>query len=54
LTYNLGKVNPDVKLLQEKAYELVSMSDKKLKKVRRENVIVKKFGSGFTVTASGF
>ena len=54
LTYNLGKVNPDVKLLQDKAYELVSMSDKKLKKVRRENVIVKKFGSGFTVTASGF
>jgi len=30
------------------------MGDKKLEKVRRENVIVKKIGSGFSVSASGF
>jgi hypothetical protein len=30
------------------------MKDKKLDKVRRENLIIKKKGSGFTVTASGF
>jgi len=54
LTYNLGKVNPDTKLIQDQAYELVSKEDKKLEKVRRENIILKKKGSGFTVTASGF
>ncbi len=47
-------MNPDTKLIQDQAYELVSMEDKKLEKVRRENIILKKKGSGFTVTASGF
>ena len=53
-TYNLGKVNPYAQLIQDQAYQLVSMGDKKLEKVRRENVIVKKIGSGFSVSASGF
>ena len=53
-TYNLGKVNPDAQLIQDQAYQLVSMGDKKLEKVRRENVIVKKIGSDFSVSASGF
>jgi hypothetical protein len=30
------------------------MKDKKLDKVRRENLIIKKKGGAFSVTASGF
>ena len=54
ISFNLWKINPSDKFVKDQAYELVSMKDKKLEKVRRENVILKKKGSGFTVTASGF
>tara|TARA_B100001093_G_scaffold485849_1_gene520633 strand:- start:85 stop:942 length:858 start_codon:yes stop_codon:yes gene_type:complete len=51
---NLGTVNSNEKFVRDSAYQLTSMKDKKLDKVRRENLIIKKKGSGFTVTASGF
>jgi adhesin/invasin len=54
LSFNLGTVNSNEKFVRDSAYQLTSMKDKKLDKVRRENLIIKKKGSGFTVTASGF
>jgi len=54
ISFNLGTVNSNNKFVRDTAYNLTSMKDKKLDKVRRENLIIKKKGSGFTVTASGF
>jgi hypothetical protein len=54
ISFNLGAVNSNNKFVKDTAYSLTSMKDKKLDKVRRENLIIKKKGSGFTVTASGF
>ena len=54
ISFNLGAVNSNNKFVKDRAYSLTSMKDKKLDKVRRENLIIKKKGSGFTVTASGF
>src|SRR5210317_745551 len=54
ISFNLGAVNSNNKFVRDTAYSLTSMKDKKLDKVRRENLIIKKKGSGFTVTASGF
>jgi len=54
ISFNLGAVNSNSKFVRDTAYSLTSMKDKKLDKVRRENLIIKKKGSGFTVTASGF
>jgi len=54
ISFNLGAVNSNSKFVRDNAYSLTSMKDKKLDKVRRENLIIKKKGSGFTVTASGF
>ena len=54
ISFNLGTVNSNSKFVRDTAYNLTSMKDKKLDKVRRENLIIKKKGSGFTVTASGF
>jgi len=54
LSYNLGKVNADQPFIQDQAYEMTAMNDMMLKKVRRENKIIKKKGSGFSVLASGF
>ena len=54
ISFNLGAVNSNSKFVKDTAYSLTSMKDKKLDKVRRENLIIKKKGSGFTVTASGF
>ena len=52
LSFNLGTVNSNKKFVRDTAYSLTSMKDKKLDKIRRENLIVK--GAGFSVTASGF
>ena len=54
ISFNLGTVNSNSKFVRDTAYSLTSMKDKKLDKVRRENLIIKKKGSGFTVSASGF
>jgi len=54
ISFNLGAVNSNSKFVRDTAYSLTSMKDKKLDKVRRENLIIKKKGSGFTVSASGF
>ena len=54
ISFNLGAVNSNNKFVKDRAYSLTSMKDKKLDKVRRENLIIKKKGSGFSVTASGF
>ena len=52
LTFNLSKINPDTSLVSDKAFERVSMNDKKYDKVRRENLIVK--SKSFSVKAGGF
>ena len=54
LSFNLGTVNSNEKFVRDSAYQLTSMKDKKLDKVRRENLIIKKKGGAFSVTASGF
>ena len=52
LTFNLSKINPNTSLISNKAFERVSMKDKKHEKVRRENLIVK--SKSFSVKAGGF
>ncbi len=53
ISLNLGAVNSNNRFISDTAYQLTSMKDKKLDKVRRENLIIKG-GSNFSVTASGF
>jgi len=52
LTFSLSKMNPNISFVSEKAFERVSMKDKKYEKVRRENLIVK--SKAFSVKAGGF
>ena len=52
LTFNLNKINPDKKFINNEPYEKISMKDKKYEKVRRENLILK--SKSFTVKAGGF
>ena len=51
LTFSLNKMNPNTSFVSDKAFERVSMKDKKYEKVRRENIIVK--STGFSVKAGG-
>ena len=51
LTFSLNKMNPNTSLVSDKAFERVSMKDKKYEKVRRENIIVK--SKAFSVKAGG-
>ena len=51
LTFSLSKMNPNTSFVSDKAFERVSMKDKKYEKVRRENIIVK--SKGFSVKAGG-
>jgi hypothetical protein len=41
ISFNLGTVNSNSKFVRDTAYNLTSMKDKKLDKVRRENKIIK-------------
>ena len=52
LTFSLSKMNPNTSFVSDKAFERVSMKDKKYEKVRRENLIVK--SKAFSVKAGGF
>ena len=52
LIFNLTKINPNISLVSDEAFERVSMKDKKYEKVRRENLIVK--SKDFSVKAGGF
>ena len=52
LTFNLSKINPNIDLVSNEAFERISMKDKKYEKVRRENLIVK--SKAFSVKAGGF
>jgi len=52
LTFSLNKMNPNTSFVSEKAFERVSMKDKKYEKVRRENLIVK--SKAFSVKTGGF
>ena len=52
LTFSLSKMNPNTSFVSDKAFERVSMKDKKYEKVRRENIIVK--SKSFSVKAGGF
>jgi len=52
LTFSLSKMNPNTSFVSDKAFERVSMKDKKYEKVRRENLIVK--SNAFSVKAGGF
>ena len=52
LTFSLSKMNPNISFVSDKAFERVSMKDKKYEKVRRENLIVK--SQSFSVKAGGF
>jgi len=49
LTFSLSKMNPNTSFVSDKAFERVSMKDKKYEKVRRENLIVK--SKAFSVKA---
>ena len=51
LTFSLNKMNPNTSFVSDKAFERVSMEDKKYEKVRRENIIVK--SKAFSVKAGG-
>jgi adhesin/invasin len=51
LTFSLSKMNPNTSFVSDKAFERVSMKDKKYEKVRRENLIVK--SKAFSVKAGG-
>ena len=51
LTFSLNKMNPNTSFVSDKAFERVSMKDKKYEKVRRENLIVK--SKAFSVQAGG-
>ena len=53
LTFSLSKMNPNISFVSEKAFERVSMKDKKYEKVRRENLIVKTKES-FSIKTAGF
>ena len=50
ISFNPSQIKQDTKIMQEIAYDLKSVEDKKLTKVRRENKI-KTIKSGFTVSA---
>jgi hypothetical protein len=41
ISFNLGTVNSNSKFVRDTAYNLTSMKDKKLNKIRRENKIIK-------------
>jgi len=51
LTFSKSKINPNTSFVSDKAFERVSMKDKKYEKVRRENLIVK--SKAFSVQAGG-
>ena len=53
LKYSNSIKNPGTSLFSSEAFERISMKDRMLEKVRRENVIKKK-GAGFTVKSGGF
>jgi len=53
LTFSLNKINADRSFITNEAFERVSMKDKKYKKVRRENLILKTKES-FSIKTSGF
>jgi hypothetical protein len=42
-----------VQWFSDTAYKLESMEDRRYEKVRRENIIVKQIGAGFTAKAVG-
>ena len=50
ISFNPSQIKQDTKIMQEIAYDLKSVEDKKLTKVRRENKI-KVIRAGFTVSA---
>jgi len=57
-SYNIAeafsnKPNQQVQWFNDTAYKLESMEDRRYEKVRRENIIVKQIGSGFTAKAKG-
>ncbi len=52
LTFNSNKINKNMNFINDKAFERISMEDKKYDKVRRENLIVK--SKAFSVKAGGF
>ena len=53
LTFSLNKINADRNFITDKAFERVSMKDKKYEKVRRENIILKTEES-FSIKTGGF
>ena len=53
LTFSLSKMNPNTSFVSDKAFERVSMKDKKYEKVRRENIILKTEES-FSIKTGGF
>ena len=53
LTFSLNKINADRNFITNKAFERVSMKDKKYEKVRRENLILKTKES-FSIKTAGF
>jgi len=53
LTFSLSKMNPNISFVSDKAFERVSMKDKKYEKVRRENIILKTKES-FSIKTAGF
>ena len=53
LTFSLNKINADRNFITNKAFERVSMKDKKYEKVRRENLILKTKES-FSIKTVGF
>ena len=53
LRYSNSIKNPGTSLFSSEAFERISMKDRMLEKVRRENIIKKK-GASFTVKAGGF
>jgi len=53
LTFSLSKMNPNTSFVSDKAFERVSMKDKKYEKVRRENLILKTKES-FSIKTAGF
>ena len=53
LTFSSSKMNPNISFISDKAFERVSMKDKKYEKVRRENIILKTDES-FSIKTGGF
>ena len=52
-TFSLSKMNPNTSFVSDKAFERVSVKDKKYEKVRRENIILKTEES-FSIKTAGF